>query len=198
VNFKQAIALTGLAAATAGISPLAFAQDSGWYLGGSGGQSNIKDFCQNPLPVGTSCDDTSSTYSVFGGYQVNKYLGVELGYTDINDNKVSDSTTAVTWKVKGVELLGVGTIPINPYFDVYGKVGAFFWDVNQSCTGTSCLYGSQGETGTDLTYGLGAQFNFSKFVAARVQYQRYKDVGDEATTGKKDIDVLSLGIVFKF
>jgi len=198
VNIKQAIALTGLVAATAGISPLACAQDSGWYLGASGGQSHIKDFCRNPVPVGTNCDDTGYSYSVFVGYQVNKYLGVELDYTNISENKVSDSATTVTWNVKGVELLGVGTFPVNPYFEVYGKVGAFFWDVNQGCTGTSCPNGSQTETGTDLTYGLGAQFNFSKSVAARAQAQRYKDVGNNATTGKRDIDILSLGIVFKF
>jgi len=198
VNFKQAITLTGLAAATAGISPLAFAQDSGWYIGASVGQSNARDFCQNPLPVGYSCDDTGSAYSGFFGYQFNKYLGAEIGYTEIGESRVSDSTTAVTWKVKGGEFLGVGTIPINPRFEVYGKVGVFLWDVNQSCTGASCLFSSQGETGTDLTYGLGAKFNFSRWTGVRVQFQRYMDVGDEATTGKSDIDVLSIGIVFKF
>jgi len=31
-----------------------------------------------------------------------------------------------------------------------------------------------------------------------VQFQRYMDVGDEATTGKSDIDVLSIGIVYRF
>ena len=95
-----------------------------------------------------------------------------------------------------MESLAVGTIPLNQYFEVYGKVGAFFWDVNQSCTGT-CTFSSQTETGVDLTYGLGAQVNFSKLVAARAQYQRYKDVGNEATTGKRDVNILSLGIVFK-
>ena len=196
MNIKQAIALTGLVAATAGISPLAFAQDRGWYIGASGGQSDINDFCSNPVAVGTSCDDTGSAWSVFGGYQFNKYLGVELGYTDISENKASDSVSTVTWKVKGTELLGVGAIPVNQYFEVYGKVGVFFWDLNDSCTG-ACTFSSQSETGADLTYGIGVQFNFSKNVAARAQYQRYKDVGNEATTGKSDINILSLGIVFK-
>jgi OmpA-OmpF porin, OOP family len=198
VNIKQAIALTGLIAATAGISPLAFAQDSGWYVGASAGQSKVKDFCPNPVAVGTSCDDTSGTYGVFGGYQFNRYLGAELGYTDFGENKVFGSGAAVTWKVKGLELLGVGIIPINPYFEIYGKVGAFLWDVKQSCTGASCLYSSQSETGSDLTYALGAQFNFTRNISARVQYQRYQDVGDQATTGKSDMDLLSFGIVFRF
>lgn len=198
MNIKQVIALTGLIATAAGISPLVFAQDSGGYLGASVGQSRIKDFCPNILPVGTSCDDRSSAYGVFLGYQVNKYLGVEVGYTDLGEFKASGSGTNLTNKVQGVELLGVGTIPINPQLDVYGKVGVLSWEDKQSCTGTSCVFGSQKETGTDLTYALGAQINFTKNVAGRVQYQRYQDVGEDATTGKSDVDVMSVGIVFKF
>lgn len=198
MNIKQAIALSGLVAAAACISPLALAQDWGWYLGASGGQSDVKDFCQNPVPVGTSCDNTGSSYTVFGGLQFNKFLGVELGYTDISQNKASDAVTTVTWKVKGVELLGVGSLPVNQYFEVYGKVGVFFWDLDDGCTGAPCTFSSRSETGADLTYGFGAQVNFSKSVAARAQYQRYKDVGNEATTGTSDINILSLGILFRF
>ena len=198
MNIKQSIASTGLVAATACISPLAFAQDSGWYVGASAGQSKAKDSCPNSIPVGVSCDDTSGAYGVFGGYQFNKYLGAELGYTDLGEVTASGLGTTETIKVKGIELLGVGTFPINPQFEVYGKVGVFFWDLKDSCAGTLCGFSSQSDTGTDLTYGLGAKFNFTKNVGVRVQYQRYKDIGNEATTGKDDVDVISVGVVFKF
>lgn len=197
MNIKQALALTGLIAATA-VSTLAFAQDSGWYLGASAGQSKAKDGCPNTIPVGASCDDTSGAYGVFGGYQVNKYLGAELGYVDLGKIDASASGSTETIKARGFELLGVGTIPINPRFEVYGKVGVFFWDVKDSCTGTLCSFSSQDETGSDLTYGLGATFNFTKNVGARVQYQRYQNVGKDSTTGESDIDYISIGIVFKF
>lgn len=197
MNFKQAVALTGLVAATAGISSPAFAQDSGWYLGASAGQANVKDLCPDQIPVGISCDDTSGAYGVFGGYQFNRYLGAELGYAYLGETEVSDSVTTLTHRAQGFELLGVGTVPINPQFEVYGKLGVFFWDVKQRCAGT-CIFGSQSETGSDLTYGLGATFNFSKNVGVRVQYQRYQDVGKEATTGESDIDFFSVGILFKF
>jgi len=198
MKIKEAIAVTGLVAATAGISPLAVAQDSGWYIGASVGQSKAGDFCPSLIAVGDSCDDRGAAYGVFGGYQVNKYLGAELGYTDLGEFRASASGTTETIKVRGYELLGVGTIPIHPRFEVYGKVGVFFWDLKDSCAGTLCGFGSQSEAGTDLTYALGAKFNFTKFVGARVQYQRYKDVGDETTTGKSDIDFISVGVVFKF
>jgi OOP family OmpA-OmpF porin len=198
VNIKQAIALTGLVAATAGISPLAFAQDSGWYAGVSAGQAKVKDSCPNTLPVGVTCDDRSGAYGVFGGYQLNKYLGAELGYTYLDDVSASRSVTTEKIKVQGIELLGVGTIPINPQFEVYGKVGVFFWNLKDSCTGTSCSFNSQTETGNSLTYALGAQYNFTKNVGGRAQYQRYKDIGNDSTTGQSDYDVISVAVVFKF
>lgn len=198
MNIKQIIGLAGLIVATAGVSPLVLAQDSGWYIGASTGQTNAKDFCPSQIPVGSSCDDTSGAYSVFGGYQVIKYLGVEAGYTNLGDVKVSASGTTNTFKAKGAELLGVGTIPINSWLEVYGKVGVFFWDADRGCAGTSCMFGSKSETGSDLTYGLGAKFNFSKYVGVRVQFQRYQDVGDKAPISGSDIDFLSVGIVFKF
>lgn len=209
MNIKQAIALTGLVAAAAGISPLAFAQGSGWYVGASAGQSKGKDFCPSFVPGGTGCDDTGSAYGISSGYQFNKYLGAELGYIDLGENNSTSSVDALTMKTKGVELLGVGTFPINSQFEVYGKVGVFFWDLDASCVGTCSTFGpgggsglggpgSQSDSGTDLTYGLGATLNFTKSVGMRVQYQRYKDIESSATTGgKSDVDVISVGIVFK-
>lgn len=198
MNIKQATALTGLVAATVGISLPAFAQDSGWYLGASVGASKTKDFCPNQIAVGASCDETSSAYGVFGGYQFNRYLGAELGYTDLGEAEAAVPGITETIKVRGVQALAVGAIPINPQFEVYGKVGAFLWDFKDKCEGASCTFSSLSETGSDLTYGLGAKFNFSKNAGMTVQYQRYQDVGKEATTGENDIDVYSVGIVFKF
>ena len=198
MNIKKAIALAGLVAATANISPLAFAQDSGWYLGASGGQSIVKDSCPSTLAVGVTCDDRSSAYSIFGGYQFNKYLGAELGYNDLGEVSASDSVTTEDVRTQGVELLGVGTIPITAHLEIYGKVGAFFWNLKDSCNGTSCLFSSQTETGTALTYGLGAQYNFAKTFGMRLQYQQYQDIGNVTTTGETDIDLVSLGILIMF
>ena len=177
------------------VSVPALAQDAGWYVGASVGQSKAKDVCSG-LPAGVSCDDKDTAYGIFGGYQFNKYFGAELGYTDLGKAEASGLGLKETIKVKGFELLGVGTFPINPQFEVYGKLGFFRWDLNDSCP--SCGVADTNETGTDLTYGLGVKYNFTKNWGVRAQYQRYKDIGNDATTGKSDVDVLSVGVVFKF
>lgn len=196
MNFKRAIALTGLIAAAAGISPLALAQDGGWYLGAGAGQSKGKDSCPSQIAVGASCDDTSTAYGIYGGYMLNRYIGAELGYAYLGEVTASGPGLSQTFKSQGLEVLAVGAIPLNPQFEIFGKVGVFFWDLKETCVG--CTYSSRSETGSDLTYAFGAQFNFSRNYGMRLQYQRYQDVAFEATTNKTDIDVLSISLLFKF
>jgi len=180
MKIKRAIALTALVAAAAGISPLAVAQDSGWYIGAIAGQSNFKD-CTAP-----NCDDSDTAIGVFGGYQFHKNFGAEVGYTDLGETSAPGFASA---GVTGFELVGVGRFPISERFSLYGKLGFFRWDVDSA---------GQSDSGSDLTYALGVQWNFTKRLGFRAQYQVYKDVGDSATTGSTDVDVLGVGVVFKF
>ena len=180
MKIKRAIALTALVAAAAGISPLAVAQDSGWYIGAMAGQSNFKD-CTAP-----NCDDSDTALGIFGGYQFHKNFAAELGYTDLGKASAPGFADA---EASGFELVGVGSFPLTERFSLYGKLGFFRWDVDS---------GGQSDSGTDLTYALGVQWNFTKRLGFRAQYQVYKDVGDSATTGSTDVDVLGVGVVFKF
>lgn len=47
------------------------AKEAGWYIGGSLGQSELKDWCQG---VTVGCDAKDSSWRFFGGYQIN-HLG---------------------------------------------------------------------------------------------------------------------------
>jgi opacity protein-like surface antigen len=78
-------------------------------------------------------------------------------------------------------------------FAAYGKAGFLRWDVDRSGAGSSI-----GETGTSITLGLGFQYNVTKRLAARAEWQRYSDVGNDHTTGNSDVDVLSIGLIIKF
>lgn len=209
MNIKKAIALTGLVAATAGISPVAFAQaagrfaqDAGFYAGAAVGQSRVKDACEG-LPI--ACDDKDTGVKIFYGYQFNKNFGAEVGYVHLGkataNGVIQGVTVSDSIKAKGLEVLGVGTLPIADKFSAYGKLGFFRWDVDMTLTETYPNYSiaySVSDSGTDLTYGLGLKYDFAKNIGARLEWQRYKDLGNPETTGKSDVDLISLGIVFKF
>ena len=89
--------------------------------------------------------------------------------------------------------MGVFTYPFNDMFGVYGQAG-----VARMRTKINSTIGNLTENSTDFTFGGGVRVNFARNVAARLEWQRYHDVGDENTTGKGKIDYWSIGLLYGF
>ncbi len=188
-QFGQFILIVLLAALSLGSAP-AISQDAGGYVGFNFGQSKAKDFCEGA----TTCDDKDTALSIFAGYQINKNLGVEFGYTDLGEASASGPVFGIpvtaTGEVSGFEFSAVGTIPLNQQFSLYGKLGFFMWDADLKGT-VGGIPVSVSDDGTDLTFAFGARYSFTKNVSAQLQWQRYEiDDGD--------IDVIGLGLLFRF
>lgn len=113
-------------------------------------------------------DDTA--WKIHGGYQVNRTFAAEFGYSNLGDFGGGDDVTVM-------ELVGLGKFPIANQFSVYGMLGFANLEV-----------GSEDET--ELTYGIGVQYDLSPKLGLRAQWQRYNT--DE------EVDVMSVGIVWKF
>jgi OOP family OmpA-OmpF porin len=163
VAFLLAVPSVGMAQGMTG-------PDSGWYVGGNLGQSDFKE-----------AGEKDTAFKVLGGYQINRNWGAEVGYTDFG--KVTAS--GVDLKGNALELVGVGTLPINDKFSVYGKAGFARGEIK--ATGSS-------DDSVELTYGIGVQYNFSPVFGIRGEWQKYPDVGNGAT----DVDVMSVGVVYRF
>lgn len=167
----------------------------GFYLGGSVGQSDFDDSNAVPdLITSGTVDGTDTGYKIFGGYQFNQNFGVELAYVDLGKATYSGTffgapVTGGTVKTSGFNISAVGTLPLGSSFALFGKVGAFAWEAKANDT-TGGVSFSGKEDGTDLSYGLGASYNFTKNVGVRAEWERFKAVGD--------IDLLSVGLIYKF
>lgn len=186
-----------LVALLAFISTPTQAQESRWYVGVGAGISTAKDACDGVSGPGVSCDDEDTATKFFGGYQINPNFAVEVGYTDLG--KASATFTGLgtaSFEASGFEAVAVGILPLNPKWSLYGKAGLFMWDLDLK-DGTG-IVGNFSESGTDLTFGFGAGFDFSKTFAVRVEYQLYKDIGDDNTTGTSDVDVIGANLLFRF
>ena len=169
-----------LAGSTAVIAPAAFAQPQmpGWYVGGSLGQSDFKEL-----------DDEDTAWKIFGGYEINRNFAVELGYTNLGEvSRPGASVEATAW-----ELVGVGSFPVADRFSIYGKLGGYRAETEARLLGLS-----RDESNNGITYGVGAQYDFTRTVGVRAEWQRYADVGDDNVGGEGDIDVLSVGLRVKF
>jgi OOP family OmpA-OmpF porin len=121
---------------------------------------------------------------------------VELGYHQLGDAKASFPGGQVDFEANAIELVGVGLLPLANNFALYAKAG--FYRGETEATGSNALGSvNEKETNTDLTYGLGAQYNFNPKFGVRAEWQRYTNMGGEAI-GESDVDVLSIGAVVRF
>ena len=176
----------------------ALRMDSGFYVGAGIGRSEARDFCRI---VGGSCDDKDQAWNVFAGYQINRHFAVELGYSDFGDATTSGFVGGVasraTISAKAAELVGVGLLPFGDHFAIYGKVGIFRYDADG--TGTGGLAANASDKGTELTFGLGAQYDFNGRFAVRAEWQRYQQVGSGVGgLDKADIAVVRASGRYKF
>ena len=74
MNMKMKAIIWGLLLSAATfISPLAIAADeAGPYIGVGIGQTKVKDLCNEPGLILTSCKDTDTAFKIFGGYEFTK------------------------------------------------------------------------------------------------------------------------------
>lgn len=174
--------------------------DSGFYVGGGLGRSEFREFCSN---FGAACDDKDLSWNVFAGYQFNRYWAIEGGYSNFGEATssgflVGGAPITVTAETTAFELVGVGSLPLGDAFSIYAKAGIFRYESDGSASGG--IVGSASDSGTELTFGLGAQYAFARNLAARLEWQRYFNVGSGAFLGvpKADIGVWRLGARYKF
>lgn len=200
-------------------SASAFAQSaqSGWYLGASVGQSRV-DVSNDLLPIvgatstSLSKDETDTAYKVFAGYRFNRYVAVEGGWVDLGEVKATRTMTApapggtFSGKIEsyGVMLDAVGTFPLGQNFNVFGKAGAFFSTTKtRLATSGNVVLGasvdaSEKETEVNLKLGLGGQYDFTKSLGVRLEWERFFDVGKKSTTGEGDVELISIGLQYRF
>jgi len=168
-------ALAALFGVILGVPSFAMAQakgsaDTGWYIGAHIGQADVDEL-----------GDDDMSFKILGGYQFSKHFAVEGAYIDFG--KTNDAGTE--FKATAWEAVAVGTLPIGDRFGLYGKAG-FFWGEAEG--------GGFSDDSVELTYGVGVVFNLARNLGLRAEYQVYTDVGN----GASDINVMSVGVVFRF
>ena len=117
---------------------------------------------------------------------------MELGYTDLGEVSASGPGGSASIESSAFEVVAVGMMPIADKFSIYGKLGMYRGETDASGPG-----GSISESTTDLTFGIGARYDFTRNLGVRAEWQKYSDVGG-GDIGEADIDVISVGVIWKF
>ena len=183
-----------IAVALALVSGAAWSADSGFYIGGSLGFSDVSasadaKYSDSEGYSESAKGDFSATdfgWTIYVGYDFNKYAAVELGYIDLgnpNDtvDKGSDSFEGFSesWKtdvdisLSGMDLAVVGKVPLGESWDLHAKIGVIWWspDVTwkykfTATDGTDTFNYEEkyklSSDSTDLLVGVGASWKFSE------------------------------------
>jgi len=180
-----------IASSIAAIGSTCFAEN--FYAGiGAGRTSFDNDLCNDveAIPgVGPgSCDDSDTAWKLFGGYQFNKNIAVEISYIDLGDFSFDNTVIDIDADVDAFAIDAVGILPLNDMFSLHGRAGIARWDLN----GDSNILGTTvdfDDNGTDFHYGLGGTFNVTEQIGIRAEWERIEDV---------DADIYTANVAFNF
>lgn len=191
----------------------AMADNTGWYGGANIGQSQatIDDaritsgLLVNGLTAGAiSSVNRDLGFKVFGGYQFNKNFAIEGGYFDLGQFGFTTNTTPAGTlsgdiKLKGLNLDALGILPITEKFSAFGRIGVTHTQANDSFVGTGAVNvpnPNPSSRDTNLKVGLGLQYALTDALTVRTEIERYRI--DDAVGNKGDVDLVSVGLVYRF
>jgi OOP family OmpA-OmpF porin len=163
----------------------ALAVDNGIYLGGSVGLGSVQ-FDDRIEGEKYSYDSDSVGYKLIAGWRFLDWLAVEANWVDLGSGDDKIFGEKIETSADGFSGSVVGFLPIGPV-DLFARVGAIAWNADIKVPG----FGTESDDGTDLTYGIGAQFRVWS-LSLRAEYEQF-DIADADT-----VDMISVGVTWTF
>jgi OOP family OmpA-OmpF porin len=158
---KWLVSMLGAAAMAVSAGALAQSTTTGFYIGAEAGNTDV------------SGADDDIGFKLLGGYRFHPNIAAEVGYGMLYDKDDVEVTA--------LEFVAVGMFPIGNQFSILGKLGLANVEVDTR-------FGSEDKT--ELTWGFGAQFDFSRNLGVRAVWQRYET--------EEPVDVLAIGVTWRF
>ena len=157
---------------------MAFAQDryGHWYLGSELGFTGFDEYSfDNEY---RRQEEGGVSFGIFGGYQVNSYLAVQLGAThvsamdirirryhddiEITDDPASDYST--------LEFLTIGRIPLGQNVALFGLAGIQHYDYDHDYM-SNFDYQLEKTDGSDVVLGFGLEWFYNRNLFSRITFK---------------------------
>ncbi len=188
--------------------------DPSFYAGLGYGWSKLDTGITN-LTGTASLDEDDSGFKIFGGFKINKFLGLELAYNKIGKAELKGnsgdqfSLDGVTYsflingvtieaEAKTIELAAIYFIPLDyftqndsmKYFEPFIKIGANFWEIEYSLSVANVGKVKGDDDGTDIVFGAGINFKVHENFTIRTEWERFKM--------EDNVDFFTLNLIFDF
>jgi len=205
-------------AVTAGTA-FAAVEPGHWYGGVAAGLSTtdiaVGDWNDGSLTSG-SVDTSGFSYTVFAGYDFNRFLGMEVTYWRMADTQFDGSSASARPSVwipgrvtgftqsQGLAIEGTAALPVSQRFKVFAHGGLLFWDTEThyfpTITSQVTIDNNQltivNDNGVNPVYGVGAELRFYRNFWLRADWTR-STVG-LARSKNYAVDYPSLGLIIHF
>jgi opacity protein-like surface antigen len=139
----------------------------------------------------------STAVRLFGGYMLSERLGIEAGYIALGKARV---TTAggdfFEANTAGFEVTPVVLLHLGAGLSALARAGLIFWNSAASYHYTSLEDGTKSESGSSLTWSLGARYDLVGPLGVRAEYTRY--AVDKTKGGAGNFNVILLSAVVGF
>lgn len=163
------------------------------YFGASAGRSKSDIDCTGAL----TCDTNATGWKVFGGYLFHPNFGVEGSWYQSGKSTFSAATSGTTatgeYKSRGFGLYALAQAAQGPWSG-FVKLGA----VSARATGSarvSDISGSVSETHTQVGWGAGVGYDFTRNFGTRLEFERNRT---ELLGEKINVDLVTLGLLARF
>lgn len=142
-------------------------------------------------------DSNSMGFRVYGGYNLNSYLGAELAFTDLSKLNLDVSGASGSIKSHALSLQLVATAPLDDKLSLFAAAGVYSADTTLSVLDpTFGVHASDSASGAN--YGVGARYAFSQAVSLRFEWQRFADIDFPEPASEGSADLIALGFQFNF
>jgi OmpA-OmpF porin, OOP family len=165
------------------------------FIGAAIGQSDIGNGVAKDLITSGAFDGVDTGFKIYSGYMFGRHFGFEGAYVDLGDARYSGTFAGVPVtggkvKVSGYAICALLSYPVGSELAVSGKLGLFAWEWTASDTTAGRPFETI-ERGNDLTFGVGAAYQFGRHLSLRAEWERFK-------LDDTDADLLSVGIMWRF
>jgi OOP family OmpA-OmpF porin len=133
------------------------------------------------------------------GYHFSPTVSAEIGYSKFGDSVITLGTSQGTITASSIQIAAIGSIPLNPQFDFFGKIGAASNSQKLEVTTSGTVVGSASDSASNLLIGVGAQFHVNPQFSLRAQIENFGNFGKFGSTGNTmTASAFSLGVVLDF
>lgn len=162
-----------------------FAPETSLYLGAGIGAADQNQFENSRSNAG----------KVYGGIRY-RLVGAEVAYMQMGEAEssgVMPRDPSVKSDVHGLSAAAVGYMPLAARTEVLAKIGAAYWDQeNSSEVELTGVTSESEESGLSPLLGIGAQYKLYQNMSVRGEWERIFSTGEGYY--ESDIDMLSIGI----